>query len=460
MACLANTVQSNPDSFYFALAGSEGPGSSLQSPATVLPGPDGNSIINVRPAPADLGDTGLINVGSQTAGQNGVINIQNGSSTPGAGFSLLTFGNGSLGAQFAVDGDSSTLNIEDKVAGNSYLSVDTVANNVSIGGSSAIVGVADGTVTVNQALVVRDSGGGLVNGLGLSPTSPTASVISQTLASGGTLNLGSSLAAADTLALVDTGANSAYALLGGNGGANIFMVGGNGDGILPNIRTDAGNAGTLTLGSSVANPLTVYVRDGLTAGTGFVDITGGISNSVAMRLQGANATSGANNATISTNLSTGNSAAQLNLSSAYNDPTPAVQITSSVVKINRPITGNTVVQTITVGPLNDGGSAAIPSSGSPSITEGLWAIVANNTAQDNQIGTQVSCVGYFSDGTSPGEWICGGNGFGQALTNPTRNFAIQPTLGYQTLTFLNTSGFNMASGVKVYFIRITGALGL
>jgi hypothetical protein len=424
----------------------------------VIPALDGTAVLNVIPDPAAIAATGTINVGSTVVAQNGVINIENGNTVPpGNGFSALRMGQNANGVQLTVSGSTNTLVVEDKVALNNYLVVDALANNVVLGASSAIVGVAAGTVTVEQPLLVRDAS--LANAVGIAPTSATASVIAQTIASGGTLNLGSSAAAVDTLSLHDGGADTGYALVGGNGGENIYMAGGSGS-FEANIRTDYANNGFLTLGSSVANPQTVFIRDGLTANTGYVDVAGGIAASIALRLQGANTLVGANNAYVSTNLSTGNSAAQLNLSSAFDDVPAAVQITSSVVKINRPITGNTVNQSSSIAALGDGGSSVIPSSGSPSITEGLWAIVANNVAQDGQIGTQVSCIGYFSDAISPGEWILGGNGFGQALTNPTRNFAIQPTTGYQTLTFLNTSGFNMTGAVKVYFIRLTGALGI
>lgn len=460
MACLANTVQANPDSFYFALAGSEGPGSSLQSPATVIPAANGSSILNVVQTTGSPAPAAAILVSSQN-GNDAIVQID---STAGGNASLLltTSGVGGKSIFLANDGGSTgSLAVGDNASGDVYMLVDTVNNNVSLG---AVAGgaIPAGTVTTQSSLLVKDSVGG-ANAVAISPTTGTSSVISQTVASNGNLNLGSSVACPGTIAISDTGgAGTGIVKVGGNGGANILMAGQGGANPYTSMRTDATNSGVLTLGASVANATTVYVRDGTVANTAYVDITGGNTNSTALRLQGANTLTGANSAYVSTNLGTG-AGGLLSLSSGYNDSPGAVQIDDATVKINRPITGWSFQQSGTVAALADGGSATIPNSGSPSIQPGLYAIMATNVSGTNQTGTQVSCVGYFSGNTSPGKWILGGNGFGQGLTNPTRNFTIQPTPGsgaYQTLTYVNTSGFSMDSGVNVYFIRLSGNLGI
>ena len=456
MACLANTVQANSDSFYFALAGSEGPGSSLQSPATVIPAANGSSILNVIQTTGSATPAAAILVSSQN-GNDAVVQID---STTGGNSSLLLT-NSSVGGKsvfLANDGASTgSLAIGDNASGNVYMLIDTVGNDVSIG-ATAGGAIPSGTVTTQSSLLVKDYVGG-ANAVAISPSSPTQSVIAQTIASTGTLNLGSSVACPGTIAISDTGAGTAVAQVGGNGGTNILMAGQGGSFPYTTIRTDAANSGTMTLGASVANNTTVFVRDGAASNSGYVDITGGTTAGVALRLQGANTTVGANSTYVSTNLGTGGGGL-LSLSSGYNDVPGAVQIEDATVKINRPITGYSVGQSGNIAALNDGASATVPNSGSPSIQPGLYAIMVGNVNGTGQTGTQVAAVGYFSGNTSPGKWIMGGCGFGQGLTNPTRNFTIAPTAGYQTLTYVNTSGFNMDSPVNVYFIRITGNLGL
>lgn len=439
MSVLANASNANPSTYYWAKDGG-GAATTLQSPVAVLSDGTGSTLLTMN-ATLATGTSEIQVIGG--ANQTGTIAVGGG----GFVFAMDAVGTGPGPANLQLTA------FPTQVGQGPALQYTPSTGSLILGD-----GTVAGVVSTNQGLLIKDDAGG-ANGVGITPVSATASTIAQTIASGGTLNLGSSTGAADTLTITDTtGAGSGYVTVGGNGGADIFMVGGNGSTIIPNIRTDAANTGSLTFGGSATNSQTLWVRDAATVSSGFVDITGGDATTAALRLQGSSATVGANNAWVSTNLNSGNSAAMLNLSSAWNDPTPAMQINSSGIRQNLPFIGNQVVQTLTIPALNDGGSAQIPQS--PSIVAGLYAIVANNANQDTQTGIQVSALGYYSNGTSPGKWIMGGCGFGQALVNPTRNFAILPTAGYESLTFLNTAGYNMSSGVKVYFIQLTGNLGL
>ena len=324
MATLTSVTQANPYNFFFGSAGGGGGGSSLLSPVAVVPDSAGNVQVAAI-ASSGAGDATL-EVGS-TNGNNATIQILN---TPG-GNSKLVMGqigvpNGAVDILAPGLAGGGLLVVENNTSGVPYLQVDTITNNVVIASPSG-PGIANGIVTINQPVIIRDSAGGSANAVALSPSSATASVISQTVASGGTLNVGSSLATPAIISLSDTGANTGAAVVGGNGGNGLFMTGGNaGATVFPGIRANAVNSGTTGIGSSVANPLTILARDGVAANSGFVEVTGGDGNSVAIRLQGANtAQPSATTTRISTNLGFGN-AAVLNLTPSVNDVSPALSL--------------------------------------------------------------------------------------------------------------------------------------
>jgi hypothetical protein len=142
------------------------------------------------------------------------------------------------------------------------------------------------------------------------------------------------------------------------------------------------------------------------------------------------------------------------------DGTPAIVITTATVQINKLITGYLNGTTAAQTALLDNNSVPIPGSDYGSLGAGLFCILAkttNQTSPSGQVGTQVSSMGYMSSVTQ--KWI-GGNGFGQALINPTRNFFIQVSADFTGLVFGNTSGFDMNATWTVTFIRLSGDLGI
>jgi len=251
MACLANTVQANPDSFYFALSGSEGPGASLQSPANVIPAANGTVNLNMV-ASTGVGDATLTI--SSTNGNNAALDLV---STAG-GNTYITMGE-ALGDKVAIlnsSGTSGVLAITNDSTSTPFFLVDTVNNNVSVGALSG-GGVAVGTVTIQEALIIRDGAAGIGNSLGLSPTSPGASVISQTVASAGILNLGSSLANPAGLSISDIALPGQfnYTIVNGtSGNPGLVLQGAQGGAGICGIRVNAvAGSGSLVLGSDNTN---------------------------------------------------------------------------------------------------------------------------------------------------------------------------------------------------------------
>ena len=361
------------------------------------------------------------------------------------------------GVELLVDYTTSPSLLQVLDSTNTVASFNTAANSVNLLNPLA-VGGGSNTVFINGEAVVTSSGTRPVpSGITLTPASPTQSTISQAVAQAGVLSIGSSVAAPNTIQLSDAGASTAQCLIGGNGSTNVVVTGGTVavPNVGANIRTDAASSGIMTIGSSVANPTIMFVKDTGVANTGFIDIAGGIPPTIALRLQGSNTQIGANHGQISTN----NVAAAnptLNISNSV-DGTPAIEITTATVQINKLITGYLNATTAAQTALLDNNSAAIPGSDYGSLGAGLFCILAKTTNQtgSGQSATQVSSMGYMSSVTQ--KWI-GGNGFGQALINPTRNFFIQVSADFTGLVFGNTSGFDMNATWTVTYIRLTGDL--
>jgi hypothetical protein len=146
----------------------------------------------------------------------------------------------------------------DAAGGNVVATFNQTTNNVTLGSLGAA-----GTINLNASTVIKETASG-VNGLALSPTSATQSVIAQTISNGGTLNLGSSVQNSDIIALRDTGAaNTGSILIGGNGGTGIVMTGSinNAAATITTDRT-VGNLGTLTIGSAIGVPAIQFSDSG------------------------------------------------------------------------------------------------------------------------------------------------------------------------------------------------------
>jgi len=197
----------------------------------------GDSVVNIQDV---TGNLAILNMANSLGG-NSVISM------------------GVLGGKkvnlVAPSVDQGQLQVQSNATGTSYLTVDISNNSVVVGDIGSV-----GTVNLNCSTVIKDSVGG-ANGLGLSPTSATVSVISQTIASGGSLYLGSSLAQSSTLGVIDSGANAGSVFVAGRGAAGGILMGG---GALGNQGTIAcnGSAGILQLGSNnTANFDAIQISD-------------------------------------------------------------------------------------------------------------------------------------------------------------------------------------------------------
>ena len=338
MALLANNTLANPYNSFYALAGSGGGGgsSTLQSPATILPAPDGS--INLRGdvpagtnASASLALTAANGIGDSgdtaiflNSANNNYINFLNPTGT---------------GIQINCDPTTqpNALNISDST-GNVTASFNTVANAVNLLNPLGIVGGSN-TAYINGTAVVTSSAARPVpSGITLLPTTPTISNIYNTCASDGTLSLGSSQACTDVLGVYDlAGAGTAFVGVNDSGSQSLRLQGGTTVRNIPIIATNSANSGTLVLAPSAANQQLMYIRDGLTADTGYVDVTAGSGNYGAVRLTGAPAAN-PTISTVSTNSATGGGGI-LNLTTGYNDTitAPAIQIADNGITTYRQI---------------------------------------------------------------------------------------------------------------------------
>jgi hypothetical protein len=284
------SLQRATDTFSFQLnTGAAGNESTLDSPASIIP--DGTGNVSLSMISGAGSDTSTLTIaGGAAPGAVSGINITGGApqlslltttgnasltvasnsgnlatlaiATSAGGLSSLLMGqtgtpNAAVRVTAAADG-SGQLKIENATTGTSVAMFDTQANNVTLGSLATA-----GTINLNASTVIKESASG-VNGLALSPTSATQSVIAQTISNGGTLNLGSSVQNSDIIALRDTGAaNTGSILIGGNGGTGIVMTGSINN-AATTITTDrtAGNFASLTIGANIGVPVLQFSDSG------------------------------------------------------------------------------------------------------------------------------------------------------------------------------------------------------
>ena len=339
MSLLTACNEASPGVSYFAPAGAgpgpgPGPVSTLQSPASITPAVDGTASFSVLATGAALAS---VQIGpGQVAGQSSSLTLRNGA----PGTSLIQMD----AVAITQNGFSGAITVSNVNTSVTPLIVDTVNNAVGIGSAGGTVSVG-APMTINAPTTITNG----TNGISLTATSGTVSNIGQTVAQGGGLILGSSAACPAVLGCVDTiGSGSAFVSVANGGTVNLRLQGGATVGYtVPIIATSQANTGTLCLGASAVNPQTVFINDGATAGTGFVDITAGTSAGNAMRLTGgANASIASNGAgsTLSLSASPG---------------------TSSIIKIS---------DTAATGTLrNTGIQLSDPPSSLPSSSGGSWS---------------------------------------------------------------------------------------
>jgi hypothetical protein len=287
MALLANNTLASPGLSFYALAGGGG-ASTLQSPVDIIPEANGNTNVNIVSSTGS-GDASLLV--SSTNGNAAIVNISN---TPG-GNAVLFIGQGTApGGTGSVaiyspgaivgGGEINISNANTIGLGADVATFDTINNKIQLGSPASA-----GVTAIRNGLAIRDEF--VVNdptiSIGLTMTSAATGVIAMT-SNTGTLNLGSASSNPDIIRLSDGGAtDTGVCVIGGNGGENIYMTGGNAVGtVLPNIRTDVPSNGILTLGATSTNALTMFVRDGATADSAYIDVTAGTGAGNAMRITG------------------------------------------------------------------------------------------------------------------------------------------------------------------------------
>lgn len=285
-----SSTQRNTDTFNFLLNDGQGGGvstSNIQSPASVIPNAPGGSSVLTFAGSRNVITMNLANIVEQ-------------------GSSVLKFTSDPLGASqlvaFDIPGAAVTLGLG-PVAASSNVVVNTPLT------------IQDQTQTATGVVIQGEPPFVGVTGV---------SRIANNLAANGALQLGSSAAKPNVLTVRDI-AGSASVTVGANGaGASDIQLTGGITGGAANITTTAGGTGQLSLGASSVNPQTLLVRDGATANSGYVEITGGTAGTSALQLRGFQ-TGGV--PTISTNLNTG-VATSLAITPGTNDVTPAMVLSN------------------------------------------------------------------------------------------------------------------------------------
>ena len=288
MSGLPNNTYSSPGVSFYAVAGGGGGGGSLQSPVTVIPDNLENARINVN---AGVGGSALITViGSAT--DSGVIGIN------GFGTAYTVGVTAAAGAAPSEPSFSIGATLEPNVA---FL-YDPGTHQLSLGDADA-----NGVISIRNGIGISDPDG-VGNQLGISPVSATESSIVQAVASGGSVNIGSSQAFSDTLVVSDvtipSPATANYVQINGASGQVPLVIAGaqgvgGGCGIFPNSA--AGISSSLNLGASLLTAGAVKIQQ--SANVAFVDVGGNGGQSV--RLQGSTAGASTQSALISSDAGAG-----------------------------------------------------------------------------------------------------------------------------------------------------------
>jgi len=240
MSLLNNATLANPlNAFYSTTGGGGGGSSSLQSPATITPVTATGSCTLSLLNSAGGGDS-IVNI-QDTTGNLAILNMSN----VGGGNSVISMGvlGGAKVNLVTPSVDEGQLQVQSNATGTSYLTVDISNNNVVVGDIASL-----GSINLNCATIIKDSGAG-ANGIGLSPTTSTTSVISQTVASNGSLFIGSSLAEATTLHITETGGNGYLEVLGRGSANGVLLAGGSNFGL---VTTNTASGGQMSIGCSNA----------------------------------------------------------------------------------------------------------------------------------------------------------------------------------------------------------------
>jgi len=439
-------------SFQLNTGAPDGPGSSLQSPASILPDTNGDISLVANGSNATFFLENIV---------GGSSSIQMGVPNPGSGAILLqTSNDGVLGVANAID------NIN-------QVAIDTVNAAVTIGSTDAASTAPNSSLTLmtpggNNATIYLN--GGAKDAIHFSdPTTTGIAVYDNTAIPGqlaigndttnaniatfnqltNTTNLGNPLdAGAIYLNNTTTVTNSASRPPAGGivlqqtapGNANIS-------------QQVASGVASLTLGSSVANPTSIFINDtGGVADTAVVDITKGTGTGIALRLQGYGAGSAA---TVSTNVGVGGGGV-LNLTSATNNPVPAISINDTAIRLELPTTVYSAPNAgvgyggITQQIINSGGNLdQLPWNITNPSAVGFYHIlvrVGDNAAVN--INGQIDTFGYWNGSI----WVAGGCGSSQPIGTGNLLIWFGSTATSRAQLILQNTGTAVLSQVAVYMV--------
>ena len=438
MSLLPNSTFANPGNSFYAAVGGGGSANSLQSPAEIIPDGTGAVSLSVLATGTALSS---IQIGAgQAAGSSSQLLLENGA--PGS--STIEMGQVDL----VQSGFTGVLTVANKATGQGCLSVDTFQNVVDIGSALRTVG-ATNLALVNVPMNVTNG----TNAISLVATNGTTANIGQTVASAGSLVLGSSAACPAVLTVADVaGAGTSYVSVADGGTNALVLQGGSVALDVPIIYGASADAGTLCLGSSATNPQTVFVTNTGGANNGYVDITGGTSSGAALRLKGYGVGTAA---TVSTNLGVGGGGV-LNLTSATNNPVPAISINDTAIRLELPTTVYSAPNAgvgyggITQQIINNGGNLdQLPWNITNPSAVGFYNIlvrVGDNAAVN--INGQINTCGYWN-GTI---WVAGGCGTSQALGTGNLLIWFGSTATSRAQLILQNTGSAVLSQVAVYMI--------
>jgi hypothetical protein len=470
MSLLPGNTYANPQTPFYEDGGG-GADNQLQSPAEVIPDvngnitlsmltPDGNSQLTVRTQ--GVNDTASLFVRSDNG--NAVLTID---ASGGGGASLIM--NGLDGQSFTIINQSSTTPslltmaaAPAQVGQSAFLTYDPSAGTLALGDS-----LPTGAVVTNQSLRVQSapSNG---NAVQIQSTGAAGGAITNSVATGGALVLGSSAAAPAVLTVSDAGVNAQSVTINdnpSNTNQGILMTPGTPGFGAPIIRSTAPTSGPLVLGSSATNPTTLYIQDGGAANTATVDITGGGANAFSLRLQGPNTLLGPLTAQVSTSLPTGGGGT-LNFTNGYNDPVPNISMTVGNTTLNGLVllpndlsfqgTGSiTAFQTFqTTGVVcGDNTTTGIPNPSG--LVIGLYLVLARGTIGGvSATQCSVSTIAYY---TTSG-WIWGGGSACPALVSaPPSYIGIQG--GSAALVLANGGGLGTVT-MDFTYLKLGGNLGI
>jgi hypothetical protein len=436
MSLLPSNTFANPLTPFYGVGGG---GGGLQSPVDVIPDGTGEALVNVI---STSGALAAIQIGDGAqAGQSSLLKMVSG----GGGSNTVQLGQ----AELVTTGFSGVLNVQNTITNQSCLSVDTIQNVVDIGSALRTAG-ATNLALVNVPMNVTNG----TNAISLVATNGTSSNIGQTVASAGSLILGSSVASPSTLTVSDAGAGTGQVAVGGNAGSSITMTGGVSGSQTSIITTNSTGFGSLLLGASAACDRAIFINDvGGGADTAVVDITRGTASGTALRLQGYGASGTA--AQVSTNAGVGGGGV-LNLTSAINNPVPAISINDTAIRLELPTTVYSAPNAgvgyggITQQIINSGGNLdQLPWNITNPSAVGFYNIlvrVGDNAAVS--INGQINTTGYWN-GTI---WVAGGIGYSPPIGTGNLLIWFGSTATSRAHLILQNTGSAVLSQVAVYMI--------